>query len=771
MIAGAIGTRDLRLVPPAVLAWLGAVLAVGVRDAGPALVIAGATLWAAAIAALAAAVTRRNRRWLATAAVGLVALALVMTAVVAATDRREPDVVLAASEGGRSSPVAIAITGRPIDGRVEGTILGMGEISGLASPALLFGVPDDPLVAHARIGEVLEVTAGLQRADSGEDVAFLVFARGPVTLLAEPPSLLGAAHGIRASFSRLASGLPGPGAGLLPGLAIGDTSAVTPQLDASMKVASLSHLTAVSGANCAIIVGLAFALAAGLGMPRLARVGAAAIALAGFVILVTPEPSVIRAAAMAGIALLSLVLSRPGRGIPLLCVAVIGLLVNDPWLSRSYGFVLSVLATAGLLVLAAPLARAFERWLPRWLALLVAVPLAAQLACQPVLLLLDPSLPLYGVVANLLAEPAAPFATVFGLIACLLAPVAAPLAGVVIWLGWIPASWIASVATFAAGLPGARSPWPTGPVGIGLLIVLSSAAIVLLLGTGPPRVRAVARSLVVIAFAAYLATLAGTRIVTDLGRPPDWQFALCDVGQGDATVIRSGGAIALVDTGPDPAPLTACLDELGVDRIQLLVLTHDHLDHVGGIDAILGRVDRVLIGPASDPGDPAIGGALAAAGAEVDQVSRGQRGTLGELSWEVLWPGPGGVEPGNATSIVLAIEPVGACIDGCLSSLFLGDVGEESQNRLMGAERLHHVDVVKVAHHGSSDQSAALYEALHATVGLIGVGAGNDYGHPTEELLGILGAVGTAAERSDLDGLVLVAPTGRAGEVSVWTQR
>ena len=60
----------------------------------------------------------------------------------------------------------------------------------------------------------------------------------------------------------------------------------------------------------------------------------------------------------------------------------------------------------------------------------------------------------------------------------------------------------------------------------------------------------------------------------------------------------------------EPAALTACLDELGVDHIQLLVLTHDHLDHVGGIDAVLGRVDRVLVGPASDPHNPAIGGAL-----------------------------------------------------------------------------------------------------------------------------------------------------------------
>ena len=761
---GVLGVRDLRLVPPAVLAWLGAGVAVGVRDAGQALVTVIVVLWVAAT--LAIVLSRRRVTALATISVALVALALALTAV--ATSAREPDAVLAASESGRSQTVVLAITGRPVDGRVEGTIVEIGGARGLSSPALLFGAPGDALIARARIGEVITVVGGVQRADPGEDVAFLVFAREQAAPVADPPALLAAADGIRASFSRLAAELPGPGAGLLPGLAIGDTSAVTPALDSSMKVSSLSHLTAVSGANCAIIVGLVFAAAAGLGMPRLARVGVAAVALAGFVILVTPEPSVIRAAAMAGVALLSLALSRPGRGIPLLCVAVIVLLVSDPWLSRSYGFALSVLATAGLLVLASPLATALGRWLPRWLALVIAVPLSAQLACQPVLLLLDASLPLYGVLANVLAEPAAPLATVLGLLACVLAPVVPGLAGPVAWLAWIPAIWIASVATFTSGLPGARSPWPTGPAGIALLIALSVAGIVVLLGTGPPRMRAIARSVVLVAFVAYLATLAGTRIVTDLGRPPDWQFALCDVGQGDAILVRSGGAVALVDTGPDPAPLAACLDDLGIGRIQLLVLTHFDFDHVGGVDAVVGRVDRVLVGPASDDRDIAVSDAFAAAGADVDQVSRGERGALGELSWEVLWPPPRAVEPGNAASIVLEVRPAGRC--ACLSGVLLGDLGEESQTRLLGAVSLQRIDVVKVAHHGSADQSAAVYEALRATVGLIGVGAGNDYGHPTDELLGILAATGTTPARSDLEGLVLVAPAG-AGELRVWTER
>ena len=145
-------------------------------------------------------------------------------------------------------------------------------------------------------------------------------------------------------------------------------------------------------------------------------------------------------------------------------------------------------------------------------------------------------------------------------------------------------------------------------------------------------------------------------------------------------------------------------------------------------------------------GDAAIADAFADAGAEVDQVSRGERGVLGELSWQVLWPPPRGVEPGNAASIVLDVRPGAACVGACLSAHAARRPRARSRRPGCSAARTsNRVDVVKVAHHGSADQSAALYEALHATVGLIGVGAGNDYGHPTDELLGILAAVGTTA--------------------------
>ena len=143
---------------------------------------------------------------------------------------------------------------------------------------------------------------------------------------------------------------------------------------------------------------------------------------------------------------------------------------------------------------------------------------------------------------------------------------------------------------------------------------------------------------------------------------------------------------------------------------------------------------------------------------------------LGALRWQVLWPPTRGVEPGNPASVTLSIVPTDGCA-GCLTGIFLGDLGQESQARLLGSARPDPVDVVKVAHHGSADQSPELYAQLHATLGLIGVGAGNDYGHPTAKLLGILAAAGTRPLRTDLDGTVLIAPGDRPHEARVWTEK
>src|SRR5690606_4763880 len=120
--------------------------------------------------------------------------------------------------------------------------------------------------------------------------------------------------------------------------------------------------------------------------------------------------------------------------------------------------------------------------------------------------------------------------------------------------------------------------------------------------------------------------------------------------------------------------------------------------------------------------------------------------------------GSGFAAEGNDASVVVQFDGVGACASGCLSALLLGDLGEEAQVRLARHAAPGTVDVVKVSHHGSADQSGPLYERLRATLGIIGVGEGNRYGHPADRLLGILARAGTAVARTDRAGMVLVTP-------------
>lgn len=731
---------DLRLVPAAIAAWAAAWALVGVPDAALGAVV---VLWAVAGVLVAIAVAVQSSRSIAVIlAIAIAAGALVATTVAVRDPVRSADAL-------REQRVFDVVLTAPV---LPGDDLARGTVG--ASPVLLVGLDLDGSVG---LGATLRVDGHLEPvADGGAIAGILVVDRAET--IRPPPAVLAWGETLRAGFRTLAAQLPGDGGALLTGLAIGDDADLPPTLREAMTATSLSHLTAVSGANCAVVVGAALLLAAAVGMPRRARLVVAGVVLVAFVVLVTPQPSVVRAAVMAALALVALAVDRPVRGVSLLAVAVTVVLTVDPWAAREVGFVLSVLATGGLLLVAGPLATRLTRALPSPIAYLVAIPAAAQLACQPVIVLIDPALPIAGVVANLLAGPAAPGATGFGLVACLLQPIAPGLALAIGWIAWVASSWIAGVATVLADAPFARMPWPPGAPGFALAVVGSLAVACWAIARGRAGRIAGATAL---CWAVVVAGAGVGALVTDrLGRPADWSIAQCDVGQGDAVVLRSAGAIALVDTGPDPTLLEECLDDLGIDRIDLLVLTHFDLDHAGGVPAVVGRVDTVLIGPTDDRADDTVIGPLLGAGAVVHPVSAGQTGLLGGAPWRVLWPPASMTEPGNAASVVLRVETEPPIV-------LLGDLGEEEQQRMLVMAPPGPAAVVKVSHHGSADQSARLIDAIDAEVGLIGVGAANRYGHPTPELLAMLAASGTAVLRSDRDGLVLLAPDPEGG-ILIW---
>jgi competence protein ComEC len=267
-------------------------------------------------------------------------------------------------------------------------------------------------------------------------------------------------------------------------------------------------------------------------------------------------------------------------------------------------------------------------------------------------------------------------------------------------------------------------------------------------------------------FGTYSGSLIGGGIGRAAAFPADWQIAACDIGQGDAVVVRDLDRYALVDVGPDPKPLAVCLRTLGITRINLLVLTHYDMDHIGGVEAVIGRVDTALVGIPENAQDERLHERLAEGGAVVRESARGDRGTLGRLRWEILWPVHGSpvMQVGNPGSVTIEFDGRG------IRSLFLGDLGEQAQDAMRRVAAPGPVDVVKVAHHGSADQSPRLYAALGASVGIISVGADNGYGHPTRRLLDILASVGTEAVRTDLQGLAVIAPAP-GGALTLWTEK
>ncbi|WP_307844511.1 ComEC/Rec2 family competence protein [Actinotalea solisilvae] len=647
----------------------------------------------------------------------------------------------------------------------------------------------------------MATTGRAAATDPGDEAVALVVASGGPGVTGPPGALDAGAAALRSRLLEATDDLPGDARGLVPGAAVGDTSRVPADLATAMRTSGLTHVTAVSGAHVAVLGVAVLALTAGL--PRPARTAACALVLAGFVLLVRPEPSVVRAAGMGAVALAGLAVGRRSRALPALAATVTVLLVVDPWLARSYGFVLSVVATGAIVLLAPALVRRVPGRVPRWAAVALAVPVAAQAACAPVLVLLDPGVSLYAVPANLAAAPAVAPATLLGLAATLAAPVAPTAAAALARVAAVPSGWIGTVARTAAGLDGARLAWPGGPGGALLLAGVTAAGLVLVLVRRAPRLRAlVGGGLALVLLLAVPGATAPLAALAPGGGPPEgWRVVQCDVGQGDALVVRTGTASAVVvDVGPDGPAAGACLDALGVERVDLLVLTHHHADHVGGLPGVLAgrRVERALVSPLPEPAGQArrtvdaleaagvpvdVGLADAGPGAVGDRDPDGE-GRAGDVAWTVLWPvasrvpvaaaldppaDGGGGEEANDASLVVHLRAPG------LDVLALGDVEPEAQERLAallpgapgeGGGPGTAVDVVKVAHHGSAHQSARLAQALAPSVALVSAGAGNSYGHPARSTVELYRATGALVLTTDRCGAVTVAEEG--DRLRVW---
>ncbi|TQM80546.1 competence protein ComEC [Saccharothrix saharensis] len=594
----------------------------------------------------------------------------------------------------------------------------------------------------------------------GELTVAVLRVRGPPRDVSEAPVWQRVAEDLRAGLRKASTALDPEPAGLLPALVVGDTSALPPRVVEEFRTAGLAHVLAVSGANLAIVCGAVLLLLRLLRVgPRGCAAGAMA-ALVGFVVLAGPEPSVLRAAVMGAVALLALVLGRERSALPALAAAVVVLVLYDPELATEPGFGLSVVATAALVLLAPRWAAAMkDRGVPVGFAEALAVPVAANLATAPLVAGLSGQVSLVAVVANLLAAPVVAPATVLGVLAAVAAPVHEPTARVVVEVAGPAVSWLIAVGRHAAAVPGAAVGWPGGWVGGALL------AGVLLLGYAITRLRRV-RTLVVAAVVGAVVVVVPLNVVSPGWPVPGWSVVACDVGQGDAVVLATAerDRAVVVDTGPDPAPVLSCLRRLGVRRIPLVVLSHLHADHVGGLAAVMAErsVGAVAVGPSRQPewAWEEVTEQARAAGVRVVELGAGQRLSWPGLQLDVLGPRVdpvGGTNTAvNDASLVLRASTAAGRV------LLTGDIELAGQADLLGGHVDLRADVLKVPHHGSRYSSPAFLAAVRPRIALVSVGAGNRYGHPSGVLVDALTSRGALVLRTDRDGdtAVLAGPDG-----------
>lgn len=766
----------LRLAPHALLAAFCAGLLAALAGGAPLAAAAAATVLSAGAAAACAA---RGR---AAPALALLALAAALagwawgSARLAAT--APPRLDLPAHASGRvvvdTAPVPDGHGGLRARAVAERLVLDSGTpVPG--GTRLLLDLDDGP--GPPGLGERLRVSGRLRPAARPDAPGWWRrwLERQGIAARLRPASLRadgrrGGLRGLRDRWRRWAAaragaGLSGDRRELVRGMALGGGSGLSEGAAEAFRDAGLWHLLAVSGQNVTVVAIAALALLRALGLRRRAAVAGAAAVMAVYCLACEGGASVARAGVVGGLGLAAELRSAPRERWYLLLAGLALLLAHQPRAIGDPGLQLSFAAVIGLFAVAPALAAWFRGWVPGRVADLAAMAGAAGLATAPVLVWQFGRLSLAGLALNVVAVPLAAPVVVLAL-AGLAAGALLPAAGAALaWLAGLGAAALLAAARAASAIPGAAVDLPAAAAPLLLPLAAAPALAALALRPGDAGARLRRLPWPALAVAAVAVAVASWALLRP-GPPPPWPAApaltALDVGQGDAILLRSPeGAAALVDAGSPgaPAPVARALRRVGVRRLDLLVLTHDSLDHVGGAPDVLAGVDVGLLVHEPPPADgfaAAHGRAVAAAregGVPVREVRAGATLTAGRWRLRVLSPARGrlaGQDPNPASLVALASA-------GGLDALLTADAESDALAPLS----LPRVDVLKVSHHGSEDPGlGSVLDRLRPAAALISAGEGNPFRHPRPETLAALAGAGVVAWRTDASGDVTVTAAG-----------
>ncbi|MBQ9068453.1 MAG: ComEC/Rec2 family competence protein, partial [Eggerthellaceae bacterium] len=468
----------------------------------------------------------------------------------------------------------------------------------------------------------------------------------------------------------------------------------------TVKRAGLAHLVAVSGAHLSITVAaLTLALSA-LRCTRGLVVSVQVVVCVLFVLLTGAPHSALRACAMASCTVLSYFGKRRGFALNALSFCIIALVVLCPRLSVSVSFLLSALATAGIVLFASYAGHWFEVLMGGRFSGACAVlgmTSAAIAFTLPVTLALFGQVSLVAPVANLVATPAFTFLCVGGIVAGIVGAIA-PFATLPAAFMCLCAQLFCKAVELLASVPYAATV-VCAPAWFVSVALCGLAAFVLWRWPSPSRKGALrfiaALSTLVFAAVALFPLAHGTEVV------------MLDVGQGDAFVLRSGGSSLLVDTGNQEASVLKGLARHDVRHLDAVLITHPDDDHCGSLGAVLDVVSTGRVCVASDFLD--CDGANCKKlmeqmeGFDIAALEVGDELDFGCFHATVIAPEAFADEGGNSDSLVVELQ-ADCNRDGVVDwTVFTsGDAEADVLDPIVEAGAIHHADIVKVPHHGSA---------------------------------------------------------------------
>lgn len=675
-------------------------------------------------------------------------------------------------EIGAGGPALLEVTGpsrrSPFDVRVPVRVLRFGtkalrERARLDLPA--GHAPPQGAILHA----IVEIQAPRPEENGFDEAGYLSRQGIHVVLKADSFTVAGRRGGIgeiadrvRASIAHsLAPGVTGERRAVIAAVVLGEDEGLSPDLRDRFRASGLYHLLAVSGQNVAYVVAGMLALAWLLGISRWIGEIAALAAVCGYLMAVGWQPSVVRAGVAGGLASLAWLTGRARDRWYFLLIGAAVLLAWNPYSLLEPGFQLSFGAVGAIFVLVPRL----EAWLdgypvPRGLATVLAVSIACGGVTAPILMVHFQAAPLFTVASNAVAGVVVAPILGLALVSTALDPVLPEAAAVLAWInGWL-AAYLAGCARFFGSLPHAQlTSWKS----LATLAALALLAFVLT-KLPPPRGR---RAAVLLAMLAIVAVGWRMRPQPVPPLPTGLRIVMLDVGQGDSILLQTKAGSVLVDEGPPEAHVASQLRTLGVRRLAALVVTHPHRDHVGGAPEVIDSIQVGLVldplEPTDSPDEAALQREARARGVRVMAARIGESFALGALRIRVLWPdGPGrrDEDPHEHGVVLLASY-------GQFDALLTGD----SESAVTLPLHPPQIELLKVAHHGSSDPGVGeLLAAVRPRIALISVGEGNDYGHPAPSTLAALTSfAGLDLYRTDEDGRIIVESDGTT--FSVRTER